>query len=107
LAYSHRESEAPGLEFQGWPAEAIRSIKAPTLIVLGDSDIVRPEHAVEMFRLLGGGVMGDLRPSSFAGLQNSQLAMLPGTTHITVAHRADWLVSMITEFLDMPMSDGK
>src|SRR6266542_3379350 len=37
-----------------WPAEAIRAITAPTLIVIGDSDGTRPEHAVEMFRLRGG-----------------------------------------------------
>ena len=30
------------------------------MIVVGDSDIVRLEHAVELFGLLGGGVMGDL-----------------------------------------------
>ena len=41
------------------PAEAISAIKAPTLLIIGDSDLVRPEHAVEMFRLLGGGVFGD------------------------------------------------
>ena len=44
------------------PAEAIRAIKAPTLLIIGDSDLVRPEHAVEMFRLLGGGVFGDMPP---------------------------------------------
>src|SRR5215207_260621 len=38
------------------PAEVIQSIKAPTLLIIGDSDLVRPEHAVEMFRLLGGGI---------------------------------------------------
>ena len=54
--------------------------------------------AVELFRLLGGGVMGDV-----AGLPRSRLAILPGTTHITVADRGDWLASMITEFLDAPM----
>ena len=43
-----------------WPAEDIRGIAAPTLIVLGDSDGIRLEHAVELFGLLGGGVMGDL-----------------------------------------------
>src|SRR5215469_13616273 len=72
------------------PAQAIQSIKAPTLIIIGDSDIVRPEHAVGMFRLLGGGVAGDV-----AGLPNSQLAVLPGTTHVTLVERADWLLSMI------------
>jgi hypothetical protein len=39
-----------------WPASAIRALAAPAMIVLADSDIIRPEHAVEMFRLLGGGV---------------------------------------------------
>ena len=47
-------------EFRGWPAEAVRSIRVPTLVIIGDSDVVRPEHAVEIFRLLGGGVAGDL-----------------------------------------------
>jgi len=84
-----------------WPADAIRSIAAPTLIIIGDSDIVRPEHAVQMFRLLGGGVIGDL-----AGLPRSRLAVLPGTTHITLAHRGDWLSSMIGEFLDAPVPAG-
>ena len=82
------------------PAETIEAIKSPTLLIIGDSDIVRPEHAVEMFRLLGGGVMGDL-----VGLPKSRLAVLPGTTHATLVERADWLVSMITAFLDAPMPD--
>ena len=80
-----------------WPPEAIQSIKAPTLIIIGDSDIIRPEHAVEMFRLLGGGVAGDV-----AGLPRSQLAVLPGATHVTLVDRADWLLSMIMAFLDAP-----
>jgi pimeloyl-ACP methyl ester carboxylesterase len=82
------------------PAEAIEAIRSPTLLIIGDSDIVRPEHAVEMFRLLGGGVMGDI-----AGLPSSQLAVLPGTTHATLVERGDWLASMVTAFLDAPMPD--
>ena len=81
--------------------DAIRGIKAPTLLIIGDSDLIRPEHAVEMFRLLGGGVFGDTP----AGLPNSQLAILPGTSHVGVADRADWLVSMINGFLDAPVED--
>jgi pimeloyl-ACP methyl ester carboxylesterase len=87
---------------QDWLPEAIRSIESPTLVVIGDSDIVRPEHAVEMFRLLGGGVAGDV-----AGLPNSQLAVLPGTTHVGLVERSDWLLSMIGEFLDSPMPEGE
>src|SRR5574338_225343 len=64
---------------QDWSAEDIKSIKAPVLLIIGDSDIVQPEHAVEMFSLLGGGVIGDT-----VGLPKSRLAMLPGTTHVTL-----------------------
>jgi pimeloyl-ACP methyl ester carboxylesterase len=86
----------------GWSPEAIASVKAPTLLIIGDSDIVRPEHVVEMFRLLGGGVVGDL-----VGLPRSQLAVLPGTTHVMLTDRAEWLTSMITQFLDMPMPEAR
>ena len=80
-----------------WSSKDIQSLAAPVLLIIGDSDIVRPEHAVETFRLLGGGVIGDL-----VGLPRSRLAILPGTTHITLVHRSDWLASMLAEFLDAP-----
>jgi pimeloyl-ACP methyl ester carboxylesterase len=62
--------------FKGNPMEDVRAITAPTLIIVGDSDVVRLDHVVELFRMLGGGVMGDL-----GGLPKSQLAVLPGTSH--------------------------
>jgi len=71
-------------EFRDIPAEAIRGITAPTLIVCGDSDIVRPEHAVGLFRLL----------------PHAQLAILPGTDHMKVTSRVSWLAPMIEAFLD-------
>jgi len=86
---------------QDVPDEAIAAITAPTLVIIGDSDLVRPEHAVEMFRLLGGGVFGDL-----AGLPHSQLAVLPGTTHAGVAQRADVLLAIIPPFLDAPLPEA-
>ena len=90
-----------------WPAEDIGGIAAPTLLIVGDSDAIRLEHAVELFQLLGGGVMGDL-----AGLPKAQLAVLPGTTHFVppgsaVLDRADWLLSMIPPFLDAPTPEGR
>lgn len=75
------------LHFKGWTSEDIQSINAPTLVVIGDHDIVLPEHAVLMFRLL----------------PNAQLAVLPGTDHMTIVNRSDWLVPMIEAFLDSPM----
>ncbi|HEX3050005.1 MAG TPA: alpha/beta hydrolase [Aggregatilineaceae bacterium] len=81
------------------PAATIQAIQAPTLLVIGDSDLVRPEHAVEMFRLLGGGVFGDMPP----GLPKSQLAILPGTSHVSIVERADLLLPALTAFLDAPL----
>ena len=82
-----------------WSADDLRNLAAPTMLVIGDSDIVQPEHTVEMFRLLGGGVPGDL-----AGLPRPRLAVLPGTTHVTLVQRADWLASMVGDFLDAEVS---
>jgi pimeloyl-ACP methyl ester carboxylesterase len=75
------------LNFKGWTPEQIRSITAPTLVLAGDRDVLRPEHAVQMFRLL----------------PNAQLAILPGTNHMEIVNRSDWLVSMVEAFLDSPM----
>ena len=82
-----------------WPPDEIRAISAPTMVMIGDSDGTTPEHAVELFRLRGGGVFGDL-----AGLPSARLAVLPGTTHVGLIHRTDWLAPMIGEFLDAPIS---
>jgi pimeloyl-ACP methyl ester carboxylesterase len=86
------------LEFKGWTPTEIRSIAAPTLVVVGDSDNVTVPHAAQLFELLGGGLPGD-----FAGLPDSQLAVLPGTTHIgVVLENSDWLLMAIRSFLATP-----
>ena len=73
---------------------SLAALQAPALLISGDSDIVRPEHAVEMFRLLGAGV-----PSGPGGEPQGQLAMLPGTSHEGILDRVAWLASMISRFL--------
>jgi pimeloyl-ACP methyl ester carboxylesterase len=80
---------------QNWSAESIQGIESPALIIVGDSDQVRPEHAVDMFRLFDGGVPADL-----VGLPNSQLAVIPGATHLSVLSRINLLTPMINDFLD-------
>ena len=87
---THMDADLPE-----WTAEDVRGLASPTMLIIGDSDIVQPEHTVEIFRLLGGGVVGDA-----VGLPRSRLAVLPGTTHVTLVQRADWLASMVGEFLD-------
>ncbi|GAB3319790.1 alpha/beta hydrolase [Larkinella ripae] len=76
-------------------SEEVKNIKTPLFMAIGDADGVRYEHAQALFRALGGGKMGDLH-----GLPESRLAILPGTTHIGMLQRTDWLIPMITDFLD-------
>jgi pimeloyl-ACP methyl ester carboxylesterase len=81
---------------QDWPREQVAGIHAPMMLIVADNDIVRLEHAVEMYHLLGGGVFGDVR-----GLPASRLAVIPGTTHTGISDRARWVVPMVAEFLDV------
>jgi pimeloyl-ACP methyl ester carboxylesterase len=60
----------------------VQSIKAPTLLVYGDADAIRPEHMVEFFHLLGGGMKDGGVDGS--GMSKARLAILPGTTHYTI-----------------------
>ncbi|HLG38738.1 MAG TPA: hypothetical protein VI461_03680, partial [Chitinophagaceae bacterium] len=66
-------------------------------IIAADGDGVTPEHAVEMYRLRGGGYMVDFGPAP-----KTQLAIFPGNSHISVMMQTPWLTSMITPFLDAP-----
>jgi len=78
--------------FQSWTANQVRSIQAPTLVVLGDRDVPRPEHGVEMYLLL----------------PHARLAILPGThgSYLGEALTADptsgtpgAFVTLVEEFL--------
>ncbi len=82
-------------KFAGWSAKDVRGIKAPVMLIVGDADVARLEHVVEFFKLVGGGVPGDLKP-----LPASQLAILPGTTHVSIVTKTEWLASMTNAFLD-------
>ncbi|MBL8913345.1 MAG: alpha/beta hydrolase [Archangium sp.] len=74
--------------------EKIRALKSPVFVLIGDSDIITPEHAVKLFRLVGGGVAGDMVP-----MANSRLAILPATTHARLMERAPLIAQFVTEFL--------
>ena len=54
LKTMHDKDAARMQDFKDVPGDPVRSIRAPTLIVLGDQDIVKPEHAVELTRLMPG-----------------------------------------------------
>lgn len=79
----------------------IRAIEAPTLITVGDADMVSLDHAVEFLRLRGGDVNGD-----FVGVPASQLAVFPGTTHFFGLARVDLVRDVVVGFLDAPSAEG-
>jgi len=77
-----------------WEQE-VKKIKIPVLIVCGDADVMTLEHSVALFRLLGGGVMGDMGKP----LAASRLAVLPATSHTAVITQPDLLIALIEPFL--------
>ncbi len=70
--------------FEGWSDAAIGGITGPTLLIIGDRDFVRLEHAALMLERF----------------PDAQLAVLPGTTHMQVIRRTDVLLTLVEPFLD-------
>ena len=81
-------------EPMAWGAD-LRGVTTPVLIVTGDADVVTLEHSVTLFRLLGGGVMGDMGQP----LPQSRLAVLPGSSHTSLITQVDVLHGFIDQFL--------
>jgi len=73
----------------------VKALRAPVLIITGDADVTTLEHSVALFRLLGGGVMGDMG----VPLPASRLAVLPATSHTAIITQADLLLALIEPFL--------
>lgn len=75
--------------------EDVAELDLPVLLIAGDSDVATNEHQVELFRLLGGGAMGDMG----APLPQVRLAILPATSHTAVITQTDLLEIFIDRFL--------
>ena len=80
--------------------DAMRSMRAPTMVIVGDADGVRPEHAVAMFELRGGGDEEAAATGMVSEVPNARLVILPATSHISISAAVDVLEPMITAFLD-------
>jgi pimeloyl-ACP methyl ester carboxylesterase len=64
-----------------WSKE-VAAIETPTMLVFADGDAVRPEHMVQFFQLLGGGLKDAGWDGS--GRSKNRLAILPGLTHYDI-----------------------
>ena len=81
-------------EPMAWEAD-VRKLKTPVLIISGDADVATLEHTVSLFRIFGGGEMGDMGKP----LPASRLAVLPATSHTSVITQPDLLIAFIEPFL--------
>lgn len=70
-------------DFEGWSEDDLRGLAAPTLLIFGDTDFVRVDHAAEMHRLI----------------PDARLAILPGCTHMDVMRRTELVLPMAQAFL--------
>lgn len=75
--------------------EEVKALKTPILIIAGDADVSTLEHNIALFRLLGGGDMGDMG----SPLSSSRLAILPATSHTAVIDQVELLHGFIDPFL--------
>jgi pimeloyl-ACP methyl ester carboxylesterase len=71
-------------KLEGWSDAQLAGVSAPTMLMIGDNDFTTVEHGALMLRLIPG----------------SQLAVLPGTTHMTITRRADLVLPILAGFLD-------
>jgi len=81
-------------EPMAWETD-VRALKLPVLIIGGDADGATLEHYVQMFRLLGGGAIGDMGKA----LPASRLAIMPATSHTAIITQTDLLLAYIEPFL--------
>ncbi|MDX3976190.1 alpha/beta hydrolase [Shinella sp.] len=78
-------------------SDAVAKLSMPVMLIFGDSDMIRPEHIVEFYQKLGGGLRdaGWMREN----MAKNRLAILPGLTHYET-FAAPALVSTALPFLN-------
>jgi pimeloyl-ACP methyl ester carboxylesterase len=77
--------------------KGVAAIKVPVMLIFADADSISTEHAMEFYRLLGGGQ----KDAGWDGSNRtiSQLAILPGMTHYNILTHP-MLATIVTTFLD-------
>ncbi|MFE3203258.1 alpha/beta fold hydrolase [Embleya sp. NPDC059237] len=89
-----------GIDDQHITDAQMRSIAAKTMVIAGDADAVRPEHALTMFRLRGGGDEAAAGSGMLQEVPAARLVILPATSHVGIFGESAVLGPMVTAFLD-------
>ena len=86
-----------------WSAD-VAKLKMPVMLVFGDGDMIRPEHQVKFYQLLGGG----LKDAGWAreNMPKNRLAILPDVTHYE-AHASPRMVDAVLPFLNGQSGVGR
>jgi pimeloyl-ACP methyl ester carboxylesterase len=74
------------IQWQGFSTQELASIKALILILLGDHDFVRLEHAVETVKLI----------------PNAELAVIPSASHFALFSEQERVIPIVKHFLEKP-----
>lgn len=79
-----------------WSAN-VKQLSMPVMLVYGDSDMIRPEHIVSFYQLLGGG----LKDAGWTreNMSKNRLAILPDVTHYEMGN-APSLPTAVLPFLN-------
>jgi pimeloyl-ACP methyl ester carboxylesterase len=79
-----------------WSA-TVKQLTMPVMLVYGDADMIRPDHAVSFYKLLGGG----LKDAGWGRehMSTNRLAILPNVTHYELG-AAPVLAATVLPFLD-------
>jgi len=80
--------------------EQMRSIPAKMMVIIGDADGVKPEHALAMFKLRGGGNQQAAASGVLQEVPAARLVILPATSHIGIFAESAVLAPMVSAFLD-------
>ena len=78
----------------------MRAMSAKTMVIVGDADAVKPEHAVAMFKLRAGGDEEAAATGMLTKVPAARLVILPATSHIAISGEVKVLEPMVTPFLD-------
>jgi pimeloyl-ACP methyl ester carboxylesterase len=94
--------EVIALEEQNYDSsnDAVRAIDDKTMIIIGDADGMQLEHAIELFKLRGGGDREAAARGFIPGAPRARLAILPATSHIGLMAEAGRIAALATPFLD-------
>jgi pimeloyl-ACP methyl ester carboxylesterase len=88
------------IEDQNISDAQMRSMSAKTMVIVGDADGVKPEHAVAMFKLRGGGDEEAAASGTLQKVPAARLVILPAMSHIGISAETAVLVPMVSAFLD-------